>query len=229
MVSKCWIFLLFFLLFSFPSSAEERFRIAVIDTGVSVTDEIYPFLCAGPHIDVTGSGTISDAVGHGSVVTRLIIQGLDSTKFCVQIIKWYHSGGGTTKDLAAAVRRASSYRPKIINLSAGGPGSPNRKEASAVASAILEGITVVLSAGNEGLDLTESCSVFPACYPIKNSLFHVVAAYFQGRRTSYTNYGGPVTDEADGRYDATWYGTSFSAARVTNRLAKQYGHGKNSK
>lgn len=192
-----------------------------------MTDRIYPYLCEGPHVDVTGTGATKDTIGHGSLIAAIVTSGLDSTQYCIQVIKWTNTETSTPGVLAAAIRAAADYKPAIMNVSVSGLAGPNFEELSALRGAIARGVTVVVAAGNNNTGLGSQCVAFPACYSLDNNLFHVVSASTFGYRAPYSNYGGPVTDTEDGSYifkDREWTGTSVATAKVTNRIAKQRGH-----
>lgn len=226
---KYLLFLLAFLIVSAPARAtEHRVKIAVIDTGINITNKNYPYLCENEHPDLTHKG-ISDLVGHGSVVADLIIQGLDPTEYCILVIKWYHTGKGIPEMLGKGIQEANLRGAKIINISAVG-SYPDVAEKEAILAALNRGATVVVAAGNEGMDLDFNCNYYPACYPVKSDRFHVVADYLNGLKSIHSNYGGPVTDKADGRLDFAgkfWKGTSMSAGIITNRVAKHHDYLKN--
>lgn len=229
-MNKLYLFLVTFLLTSCPAKAEDRVVIAIADTGVAFSDYTYPLLCRDGHVDLTGKG-IEDHYGHGSVITDIISQGLDPAEYCLLIVKWYDTA--TTRlpsgILGKAIDAAIDKGARIINISAGGPGE-KAEEALSVRRAIANGIVLVVAAGNEHNDLSEDCDSYPACYSIKNSLFHVVADYLFGHKAPYSNYGGPVTDTADGRYmykGKSWSGTSMATAKITNKIARQHGYTRN--
>lgn len=218
------------ILVSWPAVAAPRVRIAIVDTGLVITDKIYPYLCQSGHADLTGEG-IADKNGHGSMIAEVIAQDLSPAEYCLIIIKWFRVKSTDANDLGKAIEVANIEKAQIINISAAGHGA-KAMEADAVMSAITRGATLVVASGNDHEDLSENCDVFPACYPIKNPFFHIVANYLNGAKAPYTNYGGPVTDLEDGRYlmgDHIWTGTSVSAAKVTNRIAKQHAYLKNRK
>lgn len=226
---KCvWLFLVVFLLASCPARAGDKTRIGILDTGITVTDELSPYLCRSGHKDLTGTG-IQDSTGHGTVIANIVAKGIDSTKSCLVIIKWYDSLRNRTKDLSLAIQAAVSENVKIINISASGFGYKD-DELDAIRLAVHRGVTLVFAAGNDSINLSQTCDVFPTCYPVRNPLVHVVANYYQNTKTRTTNYSGPVTDKEDGDYwfgNKWWSGTSFSAAKVTNTLVKHlYGQSK---
>lgn len=220
-------FLFMFILAS-TAFAEDRTMIAVVDTGINLTTKVKPYLCKSGHKDFTGMG-LRDKLGHGSMITDVVVDGLDPTEYCILVVKWFHTTKGTFEKLANAISYADSLGAKILNVSASG-ATPDQAESEAVWTALNNKRVLVVAAGNEHTDLDTSCDAYPACYAYKNGLFHIVAHYPQGVRSPYTNYGGPVTDTEDGTYffnGTSWLGTSVAAAKVTNRIARQHAYTKN--
>ncbi len=231
-MKKFWVFWAALLLFSYPAKAENRAIISIVDTGISITDKVYPYLCRLPHTDLTGKGAMRDVNGHGSMVADVITSGLDPREYCIQVIKWVHGETGTPGNLGKAMKIAADSAPRIINVSASGLAPRNPLELQAVQFALSRKITLVIAAGNEHLNLSAACDAYPACYPVVSDFFRVVADYLSGYKAPYTNYGGPVTDTEDGRWrfaDQDWSGTSVAAAKLTNRIAKQHAYAKNRK
>lgn len=207
---------------------ETRVKIAIIDTGVTMDDAVYPYLCHNGHRDFTNTGIV-DRSGHGSMIANIITQKLDPAEYCLIILKWYNQGGGDPLLAAKGISEANAQGARIINLSLSGTGA-KEAEAVAIKEAIVRGAVVIVAAGNDHRDLNDDCDTFPACYPYTTPLFHVVADYLLGYKSPFTNFGGPVTDTEDGRFTYNgryWDGTSVSAAKVTNRIARQHGFVKN--
>lgn len=232
LVASAFSYILLSVIPSFTSlaNAEDRVKVAVVDTGIVMDDEIYPYLCHEGHRDLTNTGIV-DRRGHGSMIAHVITQKLDPTEYCLIILKWYNLGGGNPTLAAEAISQANTQNAHIINLSLSGTGA-KQGEAIAIKEAIVRGAVVVVAAGNDHIDLSQDCDTFPACYPYTTPLFHIVADYLTGNKSPYTNYGGPVTDTEDGRviYQGRyWDGTSVSAAKVTNRILRQHGYLKDRK
>ncbi|UQQ16145.1 S8 family serine peptidase [Xanthomonas arboricola] len=107
--------------------------------------------------------------------------------------------GGTTADIADAIVWASGGSvagvpdnpnpAEVINMSLGGPGicSNDTITAQAIAAAIARGTTVVVAAGNDGIDAGGST---PASCP---GVINVAATGITGKRAFYSSYGNSVT------------------------------------
>lgn len=203
-------------------------KIAVIDTGVSRHDQASKASCVGEEVDLTGMGW-DDVDGHGTVIQSLISAAIDTRKWCVVPIKWYHNKseyekagfGVASTRIAVAINAAIDSGAEIINLSLSGSHT-NELERQAIARALALRIHVVVAAGNEGWDLDQNCQSFPACYGFASRYFHVVGSSL-GSASGY-NHGSVVTDVEDHRYlylGITNKGTSIATGRVSARLTAQ--------
>lgn len=204
-------------------SDERKIRIAILDTGVGVNREISRFLCDSGYQDLTGEG-IRDMEGHGTNIAGLITKDLDPDKYCIIIIKWWHTKKVHFNTLAPAIMRAVIDKADYINMSLTGPVSIP-EEMEAINRALILGIKVVVAAGNEGTDLGLICDTYPACYPIIHKNFYIVENINDnGVRYNGSNYGGPVNAYAKGvgvtAGGYTMTGTSQATAVFLNSLLK---------
>ncbi|PTL37595.1 S8 family peptidase [Alkalicoccus saliphilus] len=141
------------------------------------------------------------------------------------------SGGGDMQGIIDAVNYAVSWRGengervRVMNLSLGGPQDiPELHEA--VKNAVLEGVSVVCAAGNEGdgnLDTDEFA--YPGAY---NEVIQVGAVNFDGKLTKFTNTNDEIDLVAPGEYIQSTYleggyseltGTSMAAPHVAGAVA----------
>lgn len=214
---KLYWFLAVLLLLSCPARAESRYIIAIIDTGFDRNPALAPYECEGLSTDLTG-GDGGDQYSHGSHVAYLATRGLPTNRFCFAMIKWLDGYRAPRKGVVAAgIDYAVSVGAKVINLSLGGKGALG-EEYDAILNALRHGVHVVVASGNEAADLSKGCEYYPACYPLKSRFFHVVTSPHET-----ANYGGTVTESYSGTCNYRGYkdeGTSYSAARATNRIAK---------
>jgi subtilisin family serine protease len=104
-----------------------------------------------------------------------ILSQLDHSKFCILAYKVVSKETNNIL-ITKAVQMAISDGTKYINISLSGEGY-FYTEYSAIYKAVNKGITVVVAAGNNGLDLTEDCKIYPACYKINSPRFIVVGAF----------------------------------------------------
>lgn len=211
------------LLFSSLVHAESRVKIAVIDTGLIISKDIVPYMCRLQHQDFTGTG-LYDTIGHGTNVSYLIAKRIDPEKHCLLILKWYSpylNENTKINNLIRALAYSISQNVNVINLSMYGP-SPVPSEKLLIRHALERGIILVVSAGNDGVDLDKNCNAYPACYGFKHDNFFIVANYEKNRKTPFTNYNGPVNVKENGQNQEgggfVMSGTSMSCGVFTGKL-----------
>jgi subtilisin family serine protease len=163
------------LLFSFNLiAAENRIKIAIIDTGIAGYQTEY--LCENGLRTMVGDDGL-DRSGHGTNIASIITQHLDFKKYCIISYKVYYKGNIQDTRVAASVLDAIAAGAKYINMSfSGSDSSPFEK--LAIRLAVEKGINVYVAAGNDGKNLDVFCNVYPACYKfgVGQEFFHVVAA-----------------------------------------------------
>lgn len=208
----------FFLLLFFPNLIfADIIKVAVIDTGLSKNHKVK--LCNTGHKDFTGEGLI-DRHGHGTNISHLIEKHSNKINYCQIIIKifrgysaYYETHNST---LARAIDYAINQNVDIINISAGGFGYDIREDGR-ISAALNKGITVIISAGNSGLNLDQNCIYYPACYDNRSIVV--------GNVNSQSNTGMIVDLIVDGNNKTaggyTMSGTSQSSAIVTGRMAEK--------
>ncbi len=222
-------FILFIIfLVSLTSYAKDtRKKIVVVDSGLNHSFGTDLFLCDDGHRDFTDSG-LKDYQGHGTNIANIIVNGLNPSKYCIVIVKWVNPVG-SIKGNSDTLIRALKYilyldNVEYVNLSLSG-GIELLNEYIAIKNLLNNNIIVAAAAGNDLLNLSDGCIIFPACYKFYNSNFHVVANYHLGRPSRMSNYGGPVTDTADGfnitAGGYTMSGTSQATAVFLNTLIKR--------
>lgn len=171
---------------------ETRIKIAVIDTGVDVmTKDLRPFLCARGHKSFVDKEPLKDEQfkKHGTNIAGLIAQNLDSTKQCLLILRFFKDSKAS---VIPAIRYAIEQKVAFINMSLGGEGSDEREKA-AIEEALKKGIKVAVAAGNDGKDLNQECTYFPACYNFPSPLFHIVGSNTKNaEEKDYSNHGEMV-------------------------------------
>ncbi|HEY1087711.1 MAG TPA: S8 family peptidase [Archangium sp.] len=141
----------------------------------------------------------NDDHGHGTHVAGTIAQATDNeegvagvafeaTLMPVKVLD--HFGGGTTADIADAIRWAADHGAKVINMSLGGGGRSAVME-QAVEYARAKGVVVVCAAGNGGRGIVE----YPAAYP---GSFAVAAVGPNGTKAPYSSWGKELDIAAPG-------------------------------
>lgn len=208
------------------TSPEMRRKIVIIDTGANPeVGNIKNALCAYGHRSFVDNRPLVDDyhTEHGTNIAGIIADGLDTTKYCLIILKYIsESNGGKIENEVAAIQHATYQDPYIINLSLGG-ADENPLERRALQEALNKGIIISVAAGNEGLDLDKGCVTYPACYAkdFNNKNYHVVGSTTANIRR-YSNHGKIVNYLEDGTHKGfnALSGTSQSTAIHTNKLAR---------
>lgn len=164
---------------SLTAQAENRTRVAIIDTGVDFSTA-GPFMCKDGHKDFTGKG-LTDAEGHGTNIAGIITRNMNRNTHCIQVLKWYHNGEKDKPEVVrarvlSALKRALEYKAKYVNLSMSGTLN-SVEEYTAIYDLLESGAKVFVAAGNDGQNLNMKCDIYPACYHIHNPNFYVVANY----------------------------------------------------
>ena len=181
--------------------------VAVLDTGVAYEDhddfrqvpdlrgtkfvEGYDFVNKDRHAnDDHGhgthvAGTIAQATNNGEGVAGVAFE---AAIMPVKVLD--HFGGGTSADIADAIRWAADHGANVINMSLGGGGRSAVME-KAVEYARKKGVVVVCAAGNGGRGIVE----YPAAYP---GSVAVAAVGPTGSRAPYSSWGKELDIAAPG-------------------------------
>lgn len=218
------IFLLFFLL-PLRAFGGDVIKVAVIDTGLDLTDRRFEdILCKEGHKSFTG-GPITDHDGHGTHIAGIIKQYARGANYCLLIYKVFPDKGRAGFEAAVpAIYEALYHGAKFINMSFGGP-EYSEHEMIAMSTAPRD-VTFIAAAGNDGRDLGTK-NYFPASYDLINT--HVVGAVdAAGIRLPNSNYGrkvrfwelGSLVSYLPGGYYGVMAGTSMAAAVHTGKLVK---------
>lgn len=156
------------ILFLVSLALAETTKVAVIDTGLNLSDNRFTHLCVTGHKDFT-STSINDVHGHGTHVYGLIQQYAGNKNYCVLIYKYYSDRNNEEQNLKneiLSIREAIKNGAKIINFSAGG-NSFSKKEYSIIR--YHPEIAFVVASGNDGIDLDsnkEDNQYFPTSYAL---------------------------------------------------------------
>lgn len=195
------LLILSFVLFTltFQAKAENRIKVAVIDTGIYPHMEKMDFMCKNGVQDFTHTSPY-DNHGHGSNIVGIIAEGMNSKTHCIISLKFYDKGQRSGQQMTQSMINAFRYtlldtKIRYINISGGGP-APSDREKNIVKRILTRGIKLIAAAGNESSNLdTEKGKYYPASYrdELKYPNFYVVKS-----RHSSSNYGSIVTDTFSG-------------------------------
>lgn len=203
-------------------------HVYVVDSGINYEHEEFNDLTFGDAYDAVkdGYGTW-DCSGHGTHVSGTIAGNLYGVAKSVILhsIRVFGCSDTTPTDLILnGIEWIITNRklPAVANMSLG--GSASKAMDTAVQRLINRGVTVVVSAGNEGED---ACTVSPARLP---AAITVAASNDVDRKPEWSNYGSCVDIFAPGEYitSASYYyndgtetmsGTSMAAPHVTGSIA----------
>lgn len=212
------------LLFLLLSTADAQTRVAVIDTGLDLSDSRFKkVLCKEGHKDFTGTG-IKDTHGHGTHVAGLIKQYAGDSNYCMLIYKYYVQDIDCRNSEMNALNEAIKQGASIINFSGGGQGFQIQEYITIMSNM---DVKFVVAAGNDGKSLDESYSYYPASYNLSNII--IVGSYnYSNHRAEYSNYGSNVIWEIGSNVLSTlpdgkmgyMSGTSMAAPIHTGKMIR---------
>lgn len=175
--------------------------IAVIDTGSSERANVIE------RVSVLGDN-VEDDNGHGDKMISKILSQDENAKI-ISIKAMDSNGKGTTSSVYAGLKYAIEKKVDIINMSfVGIANEDNTSIEELIKEAIKQGITVVGSAGNNGVDASE---YIPGCI---EEAYIIGASDADGKRLDNSNYGDTVD------YNVVANSTSEAAALFTGYLSK---------
>jgi serine protease len=173
--------------------------VAVIDTGVSVVPDLNETAFTDGYNFIDDSANASDDNGHGTHVAGTIAQSTNNDygvagiayKATIMPLKVLgKGGGGTTADIAEAIRFAADNGADVINLSLGGGGESQLLQ-EAIDYAHEKNVVVIAAAGNAN----QNSAGYPARYA---RAIGVAATDALGAKAPYSNYGAGVDIAAPG-------------------------------
>jgi serine protease len=173
--------------------------VAVIDTGVTQVKDLSDTKFVPGYDFVNNREQADDDNGHGTHVAGTIAQstnnryGVAGVAYEAKIMPLKvlsAQGGGTTADIAEAIRFAANNGADVINMSLGG-GGESRLMQEAIDYAHGKGVMIIAAAGNEG----QNAASYPARY---HHVMGVSAINMQNSKAPYSNYGAGVDIAAPG-------------------------------
>ncbi len=187
--------------------------VAVIDTGVDYNHEFLQDRIIRTNYNISSSGNEGDELddhGHGTHVAGTIV---DCTSDNVKVAGYKcldKRGSGTLSLVTTSIKQAVNDQVDVINMSLGSPLSDKLME-DTINQAIAEGITVCVSAGNEGWDVQH-------CQPANIEACITVAAIDENDNyPNWTNYGDGVDIIAPGvKVYSCWKDGGYKEASGTS-------------
>jgi len=162
---------------------------------------------------VSGTDGTSDCNGHGTHVAGTVAGttfGVAPAAAIVPVRVLDCSGSGSTSGVIAGINWATAHHqagvPAVANMSLGGGYSPALN--AAVRSAVADGITFAVAAGNSNAD---ACDASPASEPLAVT---VGATTSSDARASYSNFGSCVDIFAPGSGILSASNASTSGSRL---------------
>ncbi|MFF8645548.1 S8 family serine peptidase [Streptomyces sp. NPDC015345] len=190
-------------------STGKGIKVAVVDSGVSVTPSLKGRVTSGK--DVTGKpgGALDDYDSHGTTMAELIVGsgrdgGLKGLAPGAEVISFRTTlDGQKESDSAEAIRAAADSDARIINMSFGSDFI-YPEEKAAVEYAASKGKLMFAGVGNDAEK--KNFIGYPAAYP---QVTGVSAADRSGRVSKYSEFGAYVDLAAPGRGIPHWCDATF--------------------
>ena len=177
----------------------EGITVAVIDTGVSQVPDLKETEFVPGYDFVNDRAAADDDNGHGTHVAGTIAQstnngyGVAGIAYQANIMPLKvlgASGGGTTADIAEAIKFAADNEADVINMSLGGGGESSAMK-EAIAYARNKGVVIIAAAGNAN----RNAAGYPARY---EGVIGVSATDSSAEKAPYSNFGAGVDIAAPG-------------------------------
>jgi hypothetical protein len=201
--------------------SEDRIKIGIIDSGISIEQSKSKILCDGGLKSIATTSLGYDHNGHGTNIFGLVSQGLNPRKYCIISYKvWadYSSSKDAVDYTITSIENAIKDDVKFLNISMSGDGS-SVKEYKTIKTA-LKTMSIFVAAGNDGKEIGGECSIYPACYKrfFKKNLY-VIGSY----KAESSNYGEYVDYFTYGERmgNPILSGTSQATAYFTNNFIKK--------
>ncbi|MGG1397302.1 S8 family serine peptidase [Bacillus salipaludis] len=204
-------------------SPMKKVTIAVIDSGINTAHPQFNGKVKQGFNFITDSTDTSDENGHGTAVSGVISSLIGSMPIEILPLKAiFPNGEAYVSDIVRAINYAIEQNVDVINLSLGAD-VPSIAEKQAITAALEKGITIVASAGNDGVERYS----YPASY---DGVLSVGSINEQHEVSIFSNYNDKIFLTAPGENILTASnlgvggykivnGTSFSAAYISGIMA----------
>lgn len=218
------------LLLSLTAFAESTTKVAIIDSGLDLTDVRFSeVLCKKGHKDFTGTG-LEDNHGHGTHIAGIIKHHTNNKNFCLMILKYIDNDSSrrTIDREVQAIDHAIKNGATIINISGGGYTFSEDEYLIVQAN---PKVKFVVAAGNDALNIDKSFQHFyPAFLSLTlRNVISVGNGLNQEIHSDTSNYGTTVKaweygvdvvstlpDYAYGLMSGTSQSTALHTARILN-------------
>ena len=205
--------------------AESRVKIAIVDTGISLTQAKSKYLCKDGLKTFLTWDWGYDKNGHGTNIFGLIADQINPKTHCIISYKFYKKNLPDRKSLnntIKAIEHAIKNNVKYLNMSMGG-SSPSNRERALLKKFLDNGGYVLAAAGNESHNLDIYCNYFPACYKAKSFKKYKNFIVVSSHTGDFPNYGKVVDIYEDGKNKGkpVLSGTSQATAIYTGKLVKE--------
>lgn len=197
-------------------STEKEIKVAILDTGISAESGISKdrMIDLGLNFSTTGEeNSIADDNGHGTEMASIIASSTDDNIKLMPIKVANAQGKANVSSTYLGIKAAVENGADVINISLNTyKSSMSQMLTDAINEATGQGVSVIVSAGNNQIDTVNSV---PA--NVDNAI--VVSAINSDNSFSpYSNYGDTVDFCSYGDYNGK-RGTSYAAANVTGVIA----------
>ena len=198
---------------------DKKVTVAVLDSGINIKDVDKKRVLNG--ISLIGEDVNDDKNGHGTLVSKVIINNTFDNVSILPIQIADKNGEATLESLLFGVRKAIDLNVDVINISMAAEGKSSALE-NLINEATDKGIIVNVAAGNNGSDENK---YFPANI---ESAIAVGSRDEDGQISDFSNHGTDVDIYAQGRNiqvgDFVESGTSMSTAIVSTYTAMLKGY-----
>ncbi len=205
------------------SIPEKEILVAVIDTGIDLSQNENPFSPLYHRISSLTDPSITDPVGHGSAMASIIAEHTPENVKILALKAFDENGRGSSELSCNAMEEALNYGADILNLSFTGEGISTRMQ-DLIQNAQDAGCIVIAAAGNKSSD---AAGYIPAGI---EAAITVSAVDETQTFAPYSNHGSCVDFAADGYArismgtgdpadDKLYIGTSVATAHVSSYAA----------